>query len=332
MRLGDVRERERVRHAQGELALRHQRGQLPQRGPVGADQHVRHPDPPQRRWRDTADDRHERTAAADRVQGRQADDRRVERTVHPAGHGLPDRLRERRGPRHEHRRAQAAQERLVAVARDSDHAQPPGDRQGAANPPTAPAAPVTSTVCPGANPSRSSACSAVDAFSGRVADATRSVPGAGATASASRTTCSACALAGRSSRSDRPITRSPTATSSAPASSTTPATSQPMPTRSPPVMSPAPASAPTLVPTSTGFTPAASTRIRTCPGPVPGTGTSATSSTSGPRGLRRVPRRLPHPQAARGGRVGTGWLRSLDAGPGLTRAVLVPPGRPVSES
>ena len=200
-----------------------------------------------------------------------------------------------------------------------------------ANPPTAPAAPVTARDRPGARPSASSACAAVNPPSGRVAASSAVRPGgAGAIAAASSTTYSAWVPVNVSNQSDSPMTASPSMQPATlgPTASTTPARSQPSAwygrcgSRA--------ASAPDRVARSTGWTAVACTRMRTCPGPGSGTGRSATRSTSGttsarigspsvsattgprayarlssPLRCRRLPRTAPQRGAHRTGQGGT---------------------------
>jgi hypothetical protein len=150
-------------------------------------------------------------------------------------------------------------------------------------PPTAPAAPVTTTVASAGSPSSSRVTWAVSPFIGTVDMATGSLAGGqGATAAASVTTRSACDPRPPGMKWLVPATSAPSARSTPPPVASTRPTSSMPPQNGGTASGTKAAWSPLRNWTSPGFTVAASTRTRTCPGPGSGAGTSRSVTTSGP--------------------------------------------------
>ena len=209
--VGNLFQRESACHPRGQLAGVDERGELSQPRPVGVNPDVVHARAAQGDGPGAGRDGHEGALVPDGIQGGHAGESGVERTVHPAGHDrrtAPPRswVRATNSSAPSSRTSSSSRGAATATVRS-----PRSVASSSANPPTAPAAPVTSSHWPGRSASRSSAWSAVRLLSGMVDASTGpTLRGAGATASVSRITCSACARPARSAdRASRSRCRRP---------------------------------------------------------------------------------------------------------------------------
>jgi hypothetical protein len=266
----DGLERMRYRDAEPEAVGVDERGKLGEPGRVGADPDVLHARAAQRERRGAGGHGHERAAIVHRVQRRYCDERRVERPLDASRSDVADGGAELFGAGNELVCAKPRDERLVLGSGDRDRAhsaqrgeleREPAERAGRSG---------DQQPLAGLQGEQVERLQRGESVEWKRRPSTgEALRGAGATASVSSTTCSACAPIAALSRWCMPTTQSPISYRSTvgPTASITPARSQPIPVWPLATISPCSASQPARVAMSTGFTAAASTRIRTCPGP-----------------------------------------------------------------